>query len=39
MCDIMGLERGDSAGAHTDDILNILDGHIKDGYVVKHTYF
>ncbi|XP_036413174.1 interferon-induced protein 44-like [Colossoma macropomum] len=32
LADIMGLEPGQSKGAHTDDIISILHGHIKSGY-------
>ncbi|XP_066518242.1 interferon-induced protein 44-like [Hoplias malabaricus] len=30
--DVMGLEEGQSAGVHTEDIFNILEGHMKNGY-------
>ncbi|XP_072513394.1 interferon-induced protein 44 [Salminus brasiliensis] len=30
--DIMGLEPGTSRGVHTEDIINILNGHMKSGY-------
>ncbi|XP_062393538.1 interferon-induced protein 44-like [Sardina pilchardus] len=31
--DVMGLERGDSEGVQTEDLKQILGGHIKEGYV------
>ncbi|XP_076153674.1 interferon-induced protein 44-like [Alosa pseudoharengus] len=31
-CDVMGLERGDSEGVQIDDLIKILEGHIKEGY-------
>ncbi|XP_076857253.1 interferon-induced protein 44-like [Brachyhypopomus gauderio] len=36
--DIMGVEKQESAGVRTDDIINALKGHIKEGYVF-HTQF
>ncbi|XP_036413176.1 interferon-induced protein 44-like [Colossoma macropomum] len=30
--DIMGLEPGTSEGVHTDDIISILEGHVRNGY-------
>ncbi|XP_062411026.1 interferon-induced protein 44-like [Sardina pilchardus] len=30
--DIMGLEKEDYKGVHTDDVISILKGHIKDDY-------
>ncbi|XP_076839170.1 interferon-induced protein 44-like isoform X2 [Brachyhypopomus gauderio] len=30
--DIMGLEEGNSRGVHSEDIIGILQGHIKQGY-------
>ncbi|XP_036413714.1 interferon-induced protein 44-like [Colossoma macropomum] len=30
--DVMGMEHGRSKGVHTDDIISILHGHIKNGY-------
>ncbi|XP_062374844.1 interferon-induced protein 44-like isoform X2 [Sardina pilchardus] len=30
--DAMGQERGDSEGVLTDDLIKILEGHIKEGY-------
>ncbi|XP_062393537.1 interferon-induced protein 44-like [Sardina pilchardus] len=32
MCDIMGLEVGDSDGAHPDDLIKVLKGQMKDGH-------
>ncbi|XP_063067230.1 interferon-induced protein 44-like [Engraulis encrasicolus] len=32
MCDMMGLERGEKQGVHTDDIIKVLHGNLKDGY-------
>ncbi|XP_036413175.1 interferon-induced protein 44-like [Colossoma macropomum] len=31
--DIMGLEQGHSEGVHTDDIISILEGHVRNGYI------
>ncbi|XP_076857270.1 interferon-induced protein 44-like [Brachyhypopomus gauderio] len=36
--DIMGVEKGESAGVRTDDIINAMKGHITEGYVF-HTEF
>ncbi|KAG5272592.1 hypothetical protein AALO_G00167230 [Alosa alosa] len=30
--DIMGLEKGNSVGAHPSDIINALQGHVKNNY-------
>ncbi|XP_031419560.1 uncharacterized protein LOC105892759 [Clupea harengus] len=35
LCDVMGLERGESQGAHPDDLVQALQGHIKDGHRFK----
>ncbi|XP_062391501.1 interferon-induced protein 44-like [Sardina pilchardus] len=32
MCDIMGVEVGDSEGVHPDDFIKVLKGQIKDGH-------
>ncbi|XP_036413173.1 interferon-induced protein 44-like [Colossoma macropomum] len=31
--DIMGLEPGSSEGVHTDDIISILEGRVRNGYI------
>ncbi|XP_048103539.1 uncharacterized protein LOC125297301 isoform X1 [Alosa alosa] len=35
LCDIMGLEKGDLQGAHPDDLIKVLHGHIRDGHKFK----
>ncbi|XP_062393889.1 uncharacterized protein LOC134082253 [Sardina pilchardus] len=35
LCDIMGLEKGDLQGAHPDDLIKVLQGHIRDGHKFK----
>ncbi|XP_041960382.1 interferon-induced protein 44-like isoform X2 [Alosa sapidissima] len=32
ICDVMGLETGDSGGVHPEDLMNTLKGHVKNGY-------
>ncbi|XP_076134427.1 interferon-induced protein 44-like [Alosa pseudoharengus] len=32
LCDIMGLEKGDSEGAPPEDLIKVLKGQIKDGH-------
>src|SRR4029434_720192 len=39
LCDVMGLERGESQGAHPDDLVQALQGHIKDGHRAQFEYF
>ncbi|XP_046882641.1 interferon-induced protein 44-like isoform X2 [Hypomesus transpacificus] len=35
--DIMGLEPNESRGVHTDDIVSILGGHVREGYQLNPT--
>ena len=36
LCDTMGLEENAGSGLATDDISNILKGHLPDRYQVHH---
>ncbi|XP_062320931.1 interferon-induced protein 44-like [Osmerus eperlanus] len=35
--DVMGLEPDESRGVHTDDIVSILGGHVREGYQFNPT--